>query len=60
MSNSDQLSFTNLETNCYCAICGIAAFNKCAACSLVTYCSKEHQKIHWKKHKNDCVSYEVI
>ncbi|KIL61611.1 hypothetical protein M378DRAFT_166732 [Amanita muscaria Koide BX008] len=26
----------------------------CSACKLVSYCSKECQKAHWKKHKQDC------
>ncbi|KAF9239784.1 hypothetical protein BU15DRAFT_46298 [Melanogaster broomeanus] len=26
----------------------------CSACKLVSYCSKECQKIHWKIHKRDC------
>lgn len=60
MMNNNQLSSINLKTNCYCALCGVAAVNKCAACSSVAYCSKKHQKIHWKKHKNECVPYEVI
>lgn len=60
MANCNQMSSRNVFLNCYCAICGITASNKCAACSLVVYCSKEHQKAHWKKHKNECVPYEVI
>ncbi|VVC31837.1 Zinc finger, MYND-type,SET domain [Cinara cedri] len=59
MMKSDQMSSKNVKTNFNCAICGITAISKCAACSLVAYCSKEHQKIHWIKHKNKCVSYEV-
>lgn len=49
---------SNEMTNC--AVCGVSASSKCASCSLVVYCSKEHQKAHWKKHKNECISYEVI
>lgn len=60
MKMRDQMSSGNFEINCCCALCGIAANSKCAACSLVMYCSKEHQKAHWKKHKHECVSYEVI
>lgn len=53
------MSFEHLKLNC-CAICGVAANNKCSACLMVVYCSKEHQKAHWKKHKNECAFYEVI
>lgn len=60
MVKFDQMISGNEEIKFHCAICGVAASNKCAACSLVVYCSKEHQKAHWKKHKNECVSYEVI
>ena len=28
--------------------------NKCSACTLVFYCSKEHQKQDWPHHKLDC------
>lgn len=54
------MSSEKLDINGCCAICGVAANSKCAACSLVVYCSKEHQKAHWKKHKNECAFYEVI
>lgn len=55
----DKMSTDSLKIN-FCAICGVPASNKCAACSLIVYCSKEHQKAHWKTHKNECVAYEVI
>lgn len=58
MEVCNELGIKNQFLNC--AICGVAANNKCAACSLVVYCSKKHQKAHWKKHKNECTPYEVI
>ncbi|GLV39505.1 SET and MYND domain containing arthropod-specific member 5 [Carabus blaptoides fortunei] len=42
-----------------CAECKQPAELKCSACKLVWYCSKEHQKQHWKQHKNLCKSYEI-
>lgn len=60
MENCNKTQTKYLNINSYCAICGVVANNKCGACSLVVYCSKEHQKAHWKKHKNECISYEVI
>lgn len=42
-----------------CAECGKQAELKCSACKLVTYCCKDHQKKHWKTHKNLCRPYEV-
>jgi len=26
----------------------------CSGCGLVAYCSKEHQRLHWKTHKATC------
>lgn len=43
-----------------CAECQKPAELKCSACKLVTYCCKDHQKKHWKQHKNICKAYEVI
>lgn len=43
-----------------CAVCGVEAKQKCAGCSAVFYCSKEHQVSDWKNgHKNSCKPYEV-
>merc|ERR1711907_860850 len=34
---------------------GTQKFLKCSTCLLVSYCSKECQKAHWKKsHKSEC------
>ncbi|ETW07756.1 hypothetical protein, variant [Aphanomyces invadans] len=38
-----------------CALCGLKAMFSCSACHVAHYCSKEHQKDHWKHgHKQDC------
>jgi tetratricopeptide (TPR) repeat protein len=43
-----------------CAACGALpalkapAFQKCAACTGVTYCGKECQRAHWPAHRADC------
>lgn len=42
-----------------CAECGAPSELKCSACKLVSYCGKEHQKQHWKSHKNICRPFEV-
>ncbi|XP_076018515.1 egl nine homolog 1 [Genypterus blacodes] len=39
----------------YCELCGkMENLLKCARCRNSFYCSKEHQKQHWKKHKLIC------
>jgi hypothetical protein len=44
-----------------CVVCGsAAALKKCAGCNDVSYCSKAHQKLHWKTHKYECQRASVI
>lgn len=39
----------------YCELCGkMENLLKCGRCKSSFYCSKEHQKQHWKKHKLTC------
>ncbi|XP_058652529.1 egl nine homolog 1 isoform X2 [Onychostoma macrolepis] len=39
----------------YCELCGkMENLLKCGRCRISFYCSKEHQKQHWKKHKVTC------
>lgn len=42
-----------------CAICSKPASKKCGACHLVFYCSRDHQKQDWKKHKISCCSFKL-
>ncbi|XP_072166397.1 egl nine homolog 1-like [Diadema setosum] len=38
-----------------CAVCGESQkLMRCAKCMSVAYCSREHQKQDWKKHKKTC------
>lgn len=38
-----------------CAVCGHTdKLYSCSRCKLIFYCSKEHQKKDWKKHKINC------
>jgi ankyrin repeat protein len=46
-----------------CAACGAdgggvtaTAFQRCARCKFVKYCSKECQRTHWRTHKASCVA----
>ena len=35
-----------------CALCGQRALQKCSACNMVDYCSRSHQRLHWKAEHN--------
>lgn len=51
---------TSVASLTSCALCQARASQLCAACRNVVYCSREHQKEHWKKgHKAECKCYEV-
>ncbi|XP_044738650.1 SET domain-containing protein SmydA-8-like [Chrysoperla carnea] len=41
-------------TSNICAVCSITAKQRCAGCFNVFYCSRDHQKQHWKIHKSLC------
>ncbi|XP_018323957.1 SET domain-containing protein SmydA-8-like [Agrilus planipennis] len=47
------------ESEKTCAECNEPAELMCSACKLVSYCSKEHQKEHWKTHKSLCKPFEI-
>ncbi|KAK7070870.1 hypothetical protein SK128_003136 [Halocaridina rubra] len=42
-----------------CAVCQSPASQKCAKCFVTAYCSREHQKQHWKTHRSECSPYRV-
>ncbi|EDV97595.1 GH16955 [Drosophila grimshawi] len=49
-----------MTTPTSCAYCQQRATQLCAGCRSVVYCSREHQKEHWKRgHKRECKCYEV-
>jgi len=41
----------------YCSACGTVStsLSRCGGCKEVWYCSKEHQKNHWRTHKPACL-----
>lgn len=53
------MSEGNSEPKSVCEECKKPADLKCSGCRLVAYCSKEHQKQHWKQHKSLCRPIEV-
>ena len=39
-----------------CAVCGTRKqIQRCGRCKAVAYCGKDHQRVHWKIHKESCV-----
>jgi len=42
-----------------CAHCSGPANQRCTGCHITFYCSRDHQKQHWKKHKSSCCAYKV-
>ncbi|KAK0088852.1 hypothetical protein PV325_010449 [Microctonus aethiopoides] len=42
-----------------CGVCYETAQLKCGACKAVFYCSRKHQKIHWKQHIKDCTPFKM-
>ncbi|KAK5731405.1 hypothetical protein LTR15_001345 [Elasticomyces elasticus] len=44
----------------HCGAGGGKTLMKCGGCKKRQYCSKEHQKAHWKVHKDFCKAAEVV
>ena len=42
-----------------CIVCATPTEHKCSSCHQVHYCSRDHQKQHWKQHKHHCVPAKV-
>ena len=43
-----------------CAFCNKTAERKCVGCLKVHYCNKEHQKLDWKNHGNNCSVLKLV
>ena len=48
------------DKNNLCAFCKNIAKTQCAGCLKVYYCSKEHQKLDWKNHANNCNVLKLV
>ena len=64
--SSKQLEFNKLDRmgdlgsdQFICANCHVPANQRCTGCHETFYCSRECQKLHWKKHKNQCCAFKV-
>lgn len=44
-----------VATNARCIVCKVESNRRCGKCSVVYYCSKEHQHEDWKRHKRECI-----
>ncbi|KDR66739.1 hypothetical protein GALMADRAFT_106135 [Galerina marginata CBS 339.88] len=49
----EALPCANVQVDKY-KFCEKPGIMACSECRLVSYCSKECQKVHWKLHKGDC------
>ncbi|OAX31589.1 hypothetical protein K503DRAFT_777457, partial [Rhizopogon vinicolor AM-OR11-026] len=49
----EMLPCANVDVEKY-KVCQKQGTKACSACKLVSYCSKECQKNHWRIHKHDC------
>ncbi|XP_059097587.1 SET domain-containing protein SmydA-8-like isoform X2 [Tigriopus californicus] len=47
-------TFEEVEDGNNCAVCKKPAESKCKGCKEVNYCTRNCQKTHWKRHKNEC------
>ncbi|OXA64884.1 Zinc finger MYND domain-containing protein 12 [Folsomia candida] len=43
-----------------CKVCDNPTRSFCKSCSSAFYCCKDHQKAHWKIHKNECFPIRVV
>lgn len=47
------------KTEGVCSICGEHATLKCSSCKQEFYCSKEHQRQDWSRHRSACQAWEI-
>lgn len=55
-----QTQYSSVDNICLsvCPVCKSESTLSCKNC-LQAYCSKEHQKLHWKEHRNHCNFVEI-
>jgi hypothetical protein len=55
----DRIRIINKYMKSICHICEKRTTFLCSICKIVRYCSKECQRIDWKKHKEKCKSAKI-
>lgn len=53
-SGTEKANSDATATRYLCDLCGCRAPHTCSNCKVAHYCSREHQKSHWKIHKLSC------
>lgn len=57
-------SYNNFFYSTLCHVCKQAGGNivltQCVGCNMITYCSEEHQKLHWPYHKELCTIIQYV
>ncbi|KAJ9593991.1 hypothetical protein L9F63_014586, partial [Diploptera punctata] len=43
----------------YCAVCTQPAKQRCGGCHVIYYCSRDHQRLDWKGHRNRCKPFKI-
>ncbi len=43
-----------------CAVCGVDGLHQCSVCKSIRYCSKDHQKLHWKEESDDKIGKHLV
>jgi len=55
LTEQDRAMFSEkIRKNSRCRLCGCKATSSCSQCKIARYCSRQHQRLHWKSHKVTC------
>jgi hypothetical protein len=42
-----------------CAVCTQPAKQRCGGCHVTYYCCRDHQRLDWKRHRNQCKPFKI-
>lgn len=60
VSDLNETDSPQLQQMQFCKVCDAPTTSCCKSCFSTYYCSRDHQKAHWKIHKNDCYPVKVV